>query len=1012
MTRLRRGGIAVLALLVLGLAALRCPPLPTGGAGTRVDLPGLSEEVRVIVDRFGIPHVFAKNDADLVRVQGYLHARDRLFQMDMTRRQVDGTLAELLGERALNGDIQVRTLGLHRAAQRSLDAFDPDTVALLGAYAEGVNQYIDEAETAGTLPPEYEALELTRVRRWEPLDTVIVGKGLAARLSLDIDLGLLEELEATIAAGEAASPPFDGAALFAEDVRRVAPMDPAAMVPDATGTVPFLVRSAPAAGARLARTIRARRDAMRLARGGGRGAAPPRRAQPARDLARAGRVAERLRAFSSSRLLADALTRREQEVGSNEWGVTGEVTDVGFPILANDPHLSLDMPATFYEIHLVVEDDPVAGPLNLHGVGIGGAPLVLQGQNPWITFGSTTNPMDVTDVFDDRLVVSDDPRCAPSRMCIVSEGELHRVDAKLVSYRVNRPDDGVPDNLAPADLPITSLVVLTVPFRSFGPVIDIDDAQPVLDALFGGPAGAETRVRVLQYVGFHATREVETFKIWARARNLDDFREGLRRFDFGSQNWSYADAEGHLAIFTSGELPLRRDLEAGDLETCNPPFFVRDGSGPCNWVPDPARSQGQTIPFAVLPEDEMPQVVDPPAGFVVNANNDPAGVSLDNDPLNQRRPGNPDAIYYLNPGYAMGLRAGRITRLLRDAVGSGEPVTADAMKRFQANTQQLDAELLVPFLLDAFDRAGRPGAPGELAALALDPRVAEAVGRLEAWDFSTPTGIPEGYDAEDTGGSRIPVVGPGEAARSVAATIYNVWRAKAIRRIVDARLAALGVPGVGSGDALKALHHLLDQDPFTGVGASGVDFFPEPASLPEPLDRRAFALLGALVDALDALASDDFAEAFGRSTEQDDYRWGRLHRITFDHPLRPEWSIPPFGGFEDLAPGLPGLPRDGGYNVVNASGFSARADRENDFRFGGGPNRRYVGVAGGGPFPDARVQGFTALPGGTSGVPGDPLYAQELARWLTADYHPVEMFASQAARSARSVTTFAPPTGD
>ncbi len=248
MTGLRRGGLAALALLGLGVAALRCPPLPTGGAGSRIELAGLRDEVRVIVDRFGIPHVFATNDADLVRVQGYLHARDRLFQMDMTRRQVDGTLAELLGERSLSGDVQARTLGLHRAAQRSLDAFDADTVELLGAYAEGVNQFIEEAEATGTLPPEYAALELTRVRRWEPLDTAIVGKGLAARLSLDIDLGRLEELEAYAAAGEAASPPFDGAALFAEDVRRVAPMDPAAMVPDATGSAPFLVRGAPAAG--------------------------------------------------------------------------------------------------------------------------------------------------------------------------------------------------------------------------------------------------------------------------------------------------------------------------------------------------------------------------------------------------------------------------------------------------------------------------------------------------------------------------------------------------------------------------------------------------------------------------------------------------------------------------------------------------------------------------------------------------------------------------------------------
>ena len=68
-----------------------------------------------------------------------------------------------------------------------------------------------------------------------------------------------------------------------------------------------------------------------------------------------------------------------------------------------------------------------------------------------------------------------------------------------------------------------------------------------------------------------------------------------------------------------------------------PPFFVRDGVGPDNWMPDAAHSQGQAIPFAVLPAAEMPQTVNPENGFFVNANNDPAGTSLDNDPLNQFR---------------------------------------------------------------------------------------------------------------------------------------------------------------------------------------------------------------------------------------------------------------------------------------------------------------------------------------------------------------------------------------
>jgi penicillin amidase len=342
----------------------------------------------------------------------------------------------------------------------------------------------------------------------------------------------------------------------------------------------------------------------------------------------------------------------------------------------------------------------------------------------------------------------------------------------------------------------------------------------------------------------------------------------------------------------------------------------------------------------------------------------------------------------------MGLRAGRITRLVEAAIAADAPISVMDMQRFQANTQQLDAELMVPFLLTAFDNASDPAAPQILADAVTDSGVVEAVGRLAGWDFSTPTGIPEGYDAHDVNGNRSPGVGAPEAAASVAATIYNVWRAKLIRGTIDVTLASIGAGGAGSGDALKALHNLLVQEPFSGVGVSGVDFFPEPAALGDASDRRDFVLLAALGEALDALASDDFANAFGNSTNQDDYRWGRLHRITFDHAFNPDYSIPPQAGFEHLSPELRGVSRDGGYQVVNASGFSARADGENSFQFGGGPVRRYVGIARS-PNPQglsrANIEGNNVMPGGPSGIPGSPDYATQLPKWLTADYHRVEM---------------------
>ena len=929
-------------------------------ANGTIEIECLEGNVEVILDTDGVPHLFAENDHDLFCAEGYVHARDRFFQMDLTRREVSGDLAELVGTSRLGSDVQNRTIGLRRAAERSAAVLSPNEMALLQAYADGVNAYLAN----NPLPIEYGLLELTEARPWDPIDSLVIGKAIAAGLSLDIDIGPTLQLQQFIEAGFAGS--FDGQVLFFEDVRRSAPMDPAATVPDATGGTPFIAKIQKASRTKLASAA-----------------------------AGAKRVQKKL---EQARNITRLMNRRELEIGSNEWGVAGEHTSSGRPIIANDPHLSLNIPSTFYEWHLVVENDPTNGPMNVSGVGFPGAPAVILGQNEHVTWGATTNPMDVSDVFQDTLIVGG---CEQSLACIVSDGIQHEVLIDVTQYSANNPGDGILDNVTVVPLPPDQTTIATVPFRSFGPILDITDPSVIV-------GGGTTTALVLQFTGFHATRELSAFSAWNRAQNLTEFVAALQDFDFGSQNFAYADEQGNLAYFASAENPLRKDLEDGGV-TGLPPYFIRDGSGPNNWVPDPAQSQGQAIPYAVLPFDEMPQTINPENGFFVNANNDPAGVSLDNNPLNQVRPSKPTAIYYLNPSFAIGMRAGRITRLVRDQIEAGKKVSYGDMQNFQANTQQLDAELMTPFLFEAFANASDPGAPAELAALVADPSVTEAVGRLSTWDFSTPTGIPEGYDAHDNDGKRTPSVPKKEAEASVAATIYNMWRGQAIRATVDATLASFGL-GVGSGDALKAVYNLLSQDTFTGIGASGVDFFPEPAALTDAEDRRDAVLLSALRSALDLLASNEFAPAFGNSTDQDDYRWGKLHRITFDHPFVDAFNIPPAAGFDNVSPELTGLARDGGYNVVNASGFSARADSLNGFKFGGGPVRRYVGEGGANWGPVGDIRGVNVMPGGPSEDASSPEYATQLGTWLTADYHKVRMGREPNQANAISVETFVAPT--
>jgi len=968
---------ALVVLAVPMLLAQRCPP-PGPVERGKVELPGLGDRVRVSTDALGVPHVSATTLEDAVHVQGYLHARDRFFQMDVSRRSASGTLAELTGDPAdlFSSDAITRPLGLRAAAERSEALLTARERQLSQAYVDGVNAWLE----ANPLPPEYGQLEITSVPPWQIGDTLTIGKA----ASLLFGLAWYENTDTEVLATyRTALGDIAGTALYFEDIARFEPMEHAATVPDAGGSVPF----------------------ARLTPGGSSIARMPR--PPGSIPALAERDADRLTREDSP--LMDRL-RDRSVAGSNVWGVAAWQSESGAPLVAGDSHLALTIPARVYEMHLSVENDPDSGSLNASGIGIAGIPsLILAAQTDHIAWGSTVFRGDISDFFADRLV-RDAPGC-PVALCIESAGEMHPVEERSETYLVNLPNDGVLDSSFDftAFLPPEARNVLSVPFRSFGPIVEVTDRSVIDDP---APVVTETDVKTLQYTALHGTREAAILFGFIQARNVAEFREVARLSTALLQNWVVADTAGSLAYITTGEIPLRADLEAGNV-VGELPVLVRDGSGPSNWIPDSGRSQGQVLPYRIVPFDEMPQVIDPPSGFVVNANNDPSGVELDNDLTNEFRPSSPGSIYYLGPQYRQGLRAGRITRLLREKLDAGQKISLEDMKRIQSNTQALDAEILVPFLLSAWQGGTAPGAPASFAALAADSEVAEAVGRLAAWDFSTPTGIAEGYDSSDVDGAREPVVSPTEAAHSVAATLYAAWRAELIDSTIIATLASVGLQQNASSFSFSGLVHLLRQDPFTGIGASGLDFFAQPAGEPAGV-RRDVVLLAALRGALDLLASNRYAAAFGNSTDQNDYRWGLLHRVQLQHPLGRPSSIPPAAGFTDLVAGpggLPGIARDGGFRTVNLGCcyLNPQAQGAHAFEFSVGSEYRVLfAVDDPAARPDG-VLGFANLAGGSSGDSSSPLYASQLAKWLTVDHHRVPMNRRAVRVVAERVELFTPP---
>ncbi len=949
--------VAVLLLIAVATTAIAKP----------VEVPGLRSAVKVIRDIDGIPHIIGNTEHDVVFMQGYLHAQDRFFQMDASRRQGSGTLAELLGPAALNSDVQLRTFGLRRAAQRSLSALSSETRTGLQSYADGVNYFLNTQP----LPPEYTVLEITQAEPWTPLDSVVVGKLIAFGLSFDLDIGNTEALLTYQGVGNALG--FDGAALFFEDLFRTQPFDPAATIPDS------LAAAAPAKAKQSKQTKRpgkAQKSAS-SARRSAAASAPAGQLNPATLRL----VQDYRKKVEGIPLLENALKSRDKPTGSNEWAVAPSRSASGKAMLANDPHLALNTPSTWYQNHLRARP---AG-IDVVGSSFPGIPYVVLGQNQRITWGATVNPMDVTDTFQEQVVP--DPS-SPSGLSTLYKGSPEPLIPIPEAYSFNIIGDGVADNTTLAPAGSTPPVTLIAPRRNNGPIISLEQAT-----------GAALSV---QYTGFSATRELDAFRNFNFAKNLDDFKDGLQFFDFGSQNFSYMDTQGNIAYFTSAEMPIREDLQAGFVDGL-PPYLVRNGQGGNEWLPVQNPQPQQAVPYEILPFDEMPKLINPVSGYFINANNDPTGNTRDNNAFNELRPGG--GIFYLNPGYAIGTRAGRITQAFDERLAAG-PLSVEDMEAIQADVILLDAQVFTPLILEAFHNATSDAADPLLAWLAGDPRVAEAVGRLRGWDYSTPTGVAAGYDASDEDGERAePSVT--EIEHSIAATIYSVWRGQMIGNTIDAVLDAIGLPRPPSSLSMTALRNLFDNfDAQEGIGASGLNFFNVP-DVTDPSARRDILILKSVQDALELLAGPDFAEAFGESPYQDDYRWGRLHRIVLDHPLGPPFDTPPAGGaFPASFPDLPGLSVDGGFGVVDASSHSARADSSNDFMFGSGPSRRYIGESSRAP---RGITGRTVLPGGESGVLGNPLYANILGRWLTNDYYNIRQRMNEVKQNSASTQKFVPP---
>ncbi|WP_411955304.1 penicillin acylase family protein [Alkalibacillus sp. S2W] len=489
--------IMIIALLVVNAYINRSLPKTEGEVEVSqfIDesdsFSGLSEDVDITRDDDGVPHISAENDEDLFFAQGFVTAQDRLFQMEMSRRQASGKLSEVVGDMALNQDKYFRTLGLRRAAEKSISEYDDETMQALEAYAAGVNAYIEQADEENGMPIEFALMGLDEVREWTPLDSLTIGKFMA------YDLGGHWERQAFNYHLIHNFPEEEAYELFPSY-----PEDALTNISDEEYVdVTASMTKAPS---------------------------PP------------------------------------EFNGSNNWAVSGDKTESGQPLLADDPHLGLATPSIWYQVQL---DSPN---YQTSGVIFAGVPGVILGQNQDIAWGVTNVGPDVQQLYLEK-------RHEENPHQFLYDDEWYEADVINETIEVDGEE------------PIDYEVVET----KHGPVI----------SEFANPVEAEENQTVMSidWTALEATKELSAVLQMNRASNWDEFETALEDFHAPAQNFVFASTDGTIAYKANGRIPIYDQPDQA--------LLPMEG-----WNPD--HDLTETIPY-----DELPTLVNPEKGFVGTANN-------------------------------------------------------------------------------------------------------------------------------------------------------------------------------------------------------------------------------------------------------------------------------------------------------------------------------------------------------------------------------------------------------
>ncbi|QMS89827.1 penicillin acylase family protein [Nostoc edaphicum CCNP1411] len=592
--------LLVLGLLLVGFVTYTVRQSFPQESGT-IQLPELKAEVTVQRDKWGIPHIYAANSHDLFMAQGYIHAQDRFWQMDFWRHIGSGRLSEMFGSSQVDTDKYLRTMGWARVAQQEIQEINAEMKAYLEAYADGVNAYLTEHH-GSALSLEYTVLKFLnpgyQPEPWQILHSLTWGKVMA----YDLGRNFQSEIERAIL------------------LKTLNPNQVEELFPPYPQDLPVILPE-----------FQKKEDTGTGGQGNTQSYFPA-----SSSLLDSPDVLPALESITKPMMALEQLIGPTGiGIGSNNWVISGQRTATGKPILANDPHLGVQIPSIWYEVGLHCTPKSTECPYNVSGFSFAGMIGVIIGHSDRIAWGVTNVQSDVMDLYIEKI----NPK----------NPNQYEVNGKWVNMQL------VPETIQVAG---SQPIVQTVRYTRHGPILS--DVSPNLKQFQPSQSLElpQNYAVALRWTALEPSKLGYAVPQINRAQNWQEFRTAASNYDVPAQNLVYADIDGNIGYQMPGKFPIRAQ---------------GDGRYPVPGWTDEYEWQGY-IDF-----EQLPKSFNPPQGYIATANN-----------LVMR-----EYPYLITADWVYGYRAQRIVEMISQQT---QPISLKGVQQIQGDDRNLNAQTLVPLL--------------------------------------------------------------------------------------------------------------------------------------------------------------------------------------------------------------------------------------------------------------------------------------------------------------------------